>query len=100
MPGSWGERNRRNGARNRDSWQKLLKKALAERGCCANDDDSQNKPRVYFLQIKTSVVFTTGTECVYSAVRTGTLSTIQVRLIPSSISNEADTFLCFLTISL
>ena len=27
-----GERNWRNGARNRDSWQKLLKKALAQRG--------------------------------------------------------------------
>jgi hypothetical protein len=26
MSGSWGERNWRNGARNRDSWQKLLKK--------------------------------------------------------------------------
>jgi len=27
-----GERNRRNAARNRDSWQKLLKKALAQKG--------------------------------------------------------------------
>ena len=27
-----GERNWRNGARNRDSWQKLLKKALAQKG--------------------------------------------------------------------
>ena len=26
-----GERNWRNGARNRDSWQKLLKKALAQK---------------------------------------------------------------------
>ena len=36
-----GERNWRNAARNRDSWQKLLKKALAQKGllCCANDDD-------------------------------------------------------------
>ena len=31
MPGSWGERNWRNAARNRDSWQKLLKKALAQK---------------------------------------------------------------------
>jgi len=29
-----GERNWRNAARNRDSWQKPLK-----RGCCANNDD-------------------------------------------------------------
>ena len=34
-----GERNWRDAARNRDSWQKLLKKALPKRGCCANDDD-------------------------------------------------------------
>jgi hypothetical protein len=27
-----GERNLRNAARNRDSWQKLLKKALAKKG--------------------------------------------------------------------
>ena len=27
-----GERNWRNGARNRDSWQKLLEKALAQKG--------------------------------------------------------------------
>ena len=27
-----GERNWRNGARNRDSWQKLLKKTLAQKG--------------------------------------------------------------------
>jgi hypothetical protein len=27
-----GERNLRNAARNRDSWQKLLKKALAQKG--------------------------------------------------------------------
>ena len=27
-----GERNWRNAARNRDSWQKLLKKALAQKG--------------------------------------------------------------------
>ena len=27
-----GERNWRNGARNRDSWQKLLKKALVQKG--------------------------------------------------------------------
>ena len=27
-----GERNWRNGARNRDSWQKLLKKLLAQKG--------------------------------------------------------------------
>jgi len=27
-----GERNRRNAARSRDSWQKLLKKALAQKG--------------------------------------------------------------------
>ena len=26
MPGRWGDRNWRNAARNRDSWQKLLKK--------------------------------------------------------------------------
>ena len=30
--GSWGERNWRNAARNRDSWQKLLKKVLAQKG--------------------------------------------------------------------
>jgi len=34
-----GERNGRNAARNRDSWQKLLKKALVQTGCCANDGD-------------------------------------------------------------
>ena len=35
-----GERNCRNAAGNRDSWQELLKKALAQKwGCCANDDD-------------------------------------------------------------
>jgi len=28
----FGERNWRNAARNRDSWQKLLKKALAQKG--------------------------------------------------------------------
>ena len=37
------ERRWRNAARNRDSWQKLLKKALAQKGgCCANDDDETN----------------------------------------------------------
>ena len=30
--GKLGERNWRNGARNWDSWQKLLKKALAQKG--------------------------------------------------------------------
>jgi len=34
-----GERNWRNAARNRDSWQKFLKKAWPKRGCCANDED-------------------------------------------------------------
>ena len=35
-----GERNWRNAVRNRDSWQKLLKKNLGSKGgCCANDDD-------------------------------------------------------------
>jgi len=37
-----GERNWRNAARNRDSWQKLLKKALAQKGCCADDDDDDD----------------------------------------------------------
>jgi hypothetical protein len=37
-----GERNWRNAARNRDSWQKLLKKALLKRGCCTNDDDDDD----------------------------------------------------------
>ena len=32
MAGSWGERNWRNGTRNRDSWQKLLKKSLVQKG--------------------------------------------------------------------
>ena len=32
MPGSLGERNWSNAARNRDSWQKLLKKALVQKG--------------------------------------------------------------------
>ena len=36
------ERNWRNAAGNRDSWQKLLKKALAQKGCCANDDDDDD----------------------------------------------------------
>jgi hypothetical protein len=37
------ERNWRNAARNRDSWQKLQKKALWLRmGCCANDDDDDD----------------------------------------------------------
>jgi len=36
-----GERNWRNAARNRDSWQKLLRKALAQKVCCANDDDEE-----------------------------------------------------------
>jgi hypothetical protein len=34
-----GERNWRNAARNKDSWRKLMKKALAQMGCCANEDD-------------------------------------------------------------
>jgi hypothetical protein len=33
-----GERNWRNAARNKDSWQKLLRKALAQKSCCDNDD--------------------------------------------------------------
>ena len=33
------ERNWRNAARNRDIWQKVLKKALAREGSCADDDD-------------------------------------------------------------
>jgi len=39
-----GERNWRNAARNRDSWQTLLKKTLAQKGllCCANDDDDDD----------------------------------------------------------
>jgi len=37
-----GERNWRNAARNRDSWQKLLKKAWPKRDCCANDDDDDD----------------------------------------------------------
>jgi len=38
-----GERNWRSGARNRDSWQKLLKKTLGSKGgCCANDDDDDD----------------------------------------------------------
>jgi len=39
-----GERTWRNAARNRDSWQKLLKKALAQKGllCCANNDDDDD----------------------------------------------------------
>ena len=38
-----GERNWRIGARNRDSWQKLLKKSLAQKGSrCANDDDDDD----------------------------------------------------------
>ena len=32
MPGSWWQRNWRNAVRNRDSWQKLLKKALGSKG--------------------------------------------------------------------
>ena len=32
MTESLGERNCRNAARNRDSWQKLLKKTLAQKG--------------------------------------------------------------------
>ena len=32
MPGSWGREIGRNAARNRDSWQKLLKKALVQKG--------------------------------------------------------------------
>ena len=37
-----GERNWRNAAKNRDSCQKLLKKALVQNGCCANDDDDDD----------------------------------------------------------
>ena len=38
-----GERNWRIGARNRDSWQKLLKESLAQKGSrCANDDDDDD----------------------------------------------------------
>ena len=36
------ERNWRNVARNRDSWQKLLKKPWLKRVCCANDDDDDD----------------------------------------------------------
>ena len=43
-----GDRNWRNAGRNRDSWQKLLKKALAQRGCCVNDDDDDDpQDKVY-----------------------------------------------------
>ena len=43
-----GERNWRNAARNRDSWQKLLKKALGSKGgCCANDDDDDDDDKGY-----------------------------------------------------
>jgi len=36
-----GERNWRNIARNRDSWQKVLKQTLARKGgCCADGDDN------------------------------------------------------------
>jgi len=35
----WGERNWRNAARNTDSWQKLLNKALAQKGLLCDDDD-------------------------------------------------------------
>jgi hypothetical protein len=41
MSGSWGEKNWRNAARNKGGWQKLLKKAWAQNGCCANVDDYQ-----------------------------------------------------------
>jgi hypothetical protein len=33
------EKNWRNAASNKDGWQKLLKKAWAQKGCCANDDN-------------------------------------------------------------
>jgi hypothetical protein len=36
------ERNWRKAARNRESWQKLLKKAWLKTGCCANDDGDDN----------------------------------------------------------
>ena len=51
MPGSWGEKNWRNAARNRDSWQKLLRKALAQKGllcCAAADDDMDTKLKGVF----------------------------------------------------
>jgi len=42
MPGSWEERKWRNAARNRDSWQKLLKKALGSKGGRrTNGDDDE-----------------------------------------------------------
>jgi hypothetical protein len=31
------EKNWKNAARNKDGWRKLLKKAWAQLGCCAND---------------------------------------------------------------
>jgi len=34
-----GERNWRNAARNRDSWQKVLKEPLVQKGLLCNDDD-------------------------------------------------------------
>jgi len=42
MPRRWGERNWRNAARNRDSWQKVLKKTLAQKGLLCNDDDDDD----------------------------------------------------------
>ena len=45
-----GERNWRNAARKRDSWQKLLKKVLAQRGRSANDDNEYFVYYVYIFQ--------------------------------------------------
>ena len=40
-----GERNWRNAAKNRDSWQKLLRRSWPKTGCCANDDDDDDDVR-------------------------------------------------------
>ena len=47
------ERNWRNAARNRDSWQKIPKKALAQKGLMCNDDDDDDDLffKIYSVQV-------------------------------------------------
>jgi hypothetical protein len=58
-----GERNWRNAARNRDSWQKLLRKALAQKGLLCNDDDDDDDDCLPHRPIKRYVQKNKPTRC-------------------------------------
>ena len=89
-----GERNWRNAARNRDSWQKLLERALVQKGLLCRWwwwwYFNLYIFRHYYFPIQHRSVFKITTECVYCAVRNERLYIIHVKDHPLIKRNLTD----------